>query len=423
MRSDAIRLGLAPFAVTALAIGLTAGSGLGVWLLWARVWGVGLFGLSWPVLVQIHGQLQLFGFAGLLAVGIALHALPRFRGAPPVGKAIVGTVYGTLVLGMGLRAVAQPIGDLPARSGILALAGVLLCAGSLTFAIASFRSLAGGRNAHRADEIVVGAGVAALPIAALLVALEMAGGAPVLVDPPADDRAVWTMLLGSLCTLVFGVWARLAPGFVAAMPARPRPLVAGAVVWLAGVAAVVLELPVGPWLLLAGLATVSWATGVFARGIARQRLQGHARLTQAGVRSAYLWAFVGFAILASATVDPGAGYLQISAARHAFALGFVTVMIYSVGARALPAFLGRRLWSLPLQVATLAAAELGVALRVIPQALAIGPAGDAAIGVSGALAYVALVLFSVNVARTIRGPRPDATQQGAPVPITLRLGR
>jgi hypothetical protein len=414
---------VALFAVTSLVIGLTAGSGLGVWLLWARVWGVGLVGLSWPVLVQIHGQLQLFGFAGLLAMGIALHALPRFRGAPPVARGIVATVYVTMVLGIGLRALAQPAVELPARSGVLALAGVLLCAGSLTFAAASLRSLVGGRNAHRADELVIGAGISALPIAALFVALEMAGGAPMLVDLPADDRAVWTMLLGSLCTLIFGVWARLAPGFVAAMPARPRPLVAGAIAWLAGVAAIVFELPAGPWLLLVGLAALSWSMGVFARGIARQRLEGHARLTRSGVRSAFGWAFVGVAILAFASLDVGASYLRISAARHAFALGFVTVMIYSVGARALPAFLGRRLWSLPLQVATLVAAELGVALRVVPQALAVGPAGDVAIGISGALAYVALVLFAVNVGRTLRGPRPDAIQPGTPVAITLQLGR
>jgi uncharacterized protein involved in response to NO len=99
-------------------------------------------------------------------------------------------------------------------------------------------------------------------------------------------------------------------------------------------------------------------------------------------------------------------------------------MIYTVAARALPAFLGRRLWSTPLQAATLAVANLGVALRVVPQ-LAAGtdPLSDALIGLSGILAYVALALFTLNVIRTLREPRTPAIDAGAPQPIEFRLSR
>lgn len=412
---------MALFAATALAIGLTVGFGLGLWLLWARVFGIGLFGASWLVLVQIHGLLQLFGFAGLFAMGVALHALPRFRGARPPARALVAGVYLGSVSGLALRAIAQPLPDLPARAPILAAAGALLVLGAITFAYSAIRALADGRNPHRPDELLIGAGACALPIGAVLLALEMTGGAPVLVDQASDDRAIWVTLLGFLATLVFGVWARLAPGFVAAMPARPRPLIAGGAVWLLGVAALAIEVPLGPWLLLLGLVVLTWALGVFGRGIARQPLEGHARLTRWGVRSAFVWAFVGIAILIPGTLGLASSYLQDSAARHALALGFVTITIYSVGARALPAFLGRRLWSTRLQVVTLAAAELGVALRVVPQGLALGPAGDVAVGISGALAYVALVLFTVNVVRTLRAPAAQAAPAGAPVAIQLRV--
>lgn len=415
---------VAVFAATSLAIGLSAGFGLGLWLLLARVWGVSLFGANWLALVQVHGLLQLFGFAGLFAMGVALHALPRFRGATPPRTALVLIVYLGTLGGLALRSTAQLMPDLPGRSTLLLIGGALLCLGVLAFSVAALRSLVTGRNPHRPDELLIGAGICALPIAAVLVALEMAGSAPVIVDQVTADRASWVMLLGSLSTLIFGVWARLAPGFVAAAPARPRLLITGGVLWLAGVFTQALGAALGPWLLLVGLAALTGAMGVFGAGIARQPLHGHARLTRIGVRSAFLWAFIGLAIIAAGTVGFAGSYLQVSAARHALALGFVTLMIYAVASRALPAFLGRRLWSPRLQTATLAIANLAVALRVGPQLVQpTGALSDAIVGLSGILAYVALVLFTLNVVRTLRGPSAQVVAAGAPVPLEIRFGR
>ena len=400
------------------------GFGLGLWLLLARVWGVSLFGANWLALVQVHGLLQLFGFAGLFAMGVALHALPRFRGAAPPRRALVWITYFGILSGLALRSIAQPMPDLPARGPLLLTSGVLLFGGTLSFTYAAIRSLVTGRNPHRPDELLIGAGICALPIAALLVALEMAGSAPVIVDQGTDDRAVWVMLLGGLSTLIFGVWARLAPGFVASVPAKPRLLVTGGSLWLAGVLTLALGVTLGPWLLLAGFGALTGAIGVFGKGIARQPLHGHARLTRIGVRSAFGWAFVGLAIIAAGTLGLAGSYLQVSAARHALALGFVTVMIYAVASRALPAFLGRRLWSPRLQAATLVLANLGVGLRVVLQLVeGTGGPSDAVVGLSGILAYSALVLFALNVVRTLRGPSVQVPTAGVPVPVEIRFAR
>ena len=415
---------VALFAATSLAIGLSVGFGLGLWLLLARVWGVSLLGANWLALVQVHGLLQLFGFAGLFAMGVALHALPRFRGAAPPRTGLVWITYVGTLSGLALRSIAQPIPDLPARSALLLIGGALLCVGTLAFSYSALRALVTGRNPHRPDELLIGAGICALPIAALLVALEMAGSAPVIVDQGTADRAVWVMLLGGLSTLIFGVWARLAPGFVASAPAKPRLLITGGTFWLAGVLTQALGVAPGPWLLLVGFAAMTGAMGVFGAGIARQPLHGHARLTRIGVRSAFLWAFIGLAIIAAGTIGLATSYLQVSAARHALALGFVTLMIYAVAARALPAFLGRHLWSLRLQAATLAVANLAVAMRVGPQLVeGTGAPSDAFVGLSGILAYCALVLFALNVARTLRGPSAQVAAAGAPVPVEIRFGR
>jgi len=65
-------------------------------------------------------------------------------------------------------------------------------------------------------------------------------------------------------------------------------------------------------------------------------------------------------------------------------------------------------------------AKLAVALRVFPQ-LFEGAEFDAAIGVSGMLAYTGLVLFTVNVVRTLRGPSATAVVPGAPIHLDLRF--
>ena len=400
------------------------GFGLGLWLLFARVWGVSLLGANWLALVQVHGLLQLFGFAGLFAMGVALHAVPRFRGAPPPSTTLVWITYLGTLGGLALRSVAQPIPDLPWRSTLLVIGGASLGLGTLAFGVAAIRSLVSGRNPHRADELLIGTGICALPIAALLVSLEMVRSAPVVVDQVTDDRAVWVMLLGGLSTLIFGVWARLAPGFVASRPPKPRRLIVGGTLWLAGVIVQAFGVALGPWLLLIGLAALTGATGLLGPGIAHQPLHGHARLTRLGVRSAFAWAFIGLAIISAGTLGLASSYLQVSAARHALALGFVTLMIYSVASRALPAFLGRRLWSTRLQAATLTVANVGVALRVVPQlAAATDALSDALVGLSGILAYVALVLFTLNVVRTLRGPSAPAVVAGAPVPLEIRFSR
>jgi hypothetical protein len=400
------------------------GFGLGLWLLFARVWGISLLGANWLALVQVHGLLQLFGFAGLFAMGVALHAVPRFRGAPPPSRTLVWITYLGTLGGLALRSVAQPIPDLPWRSTLLVIGGASLGLGTLAFGVAAIRSLVSGRNPHRADELLIGAGICAVPIAALLVSLEMLGSAPVVVDQVTDDRAVWLMLLGGLSTLIFGVWARLAPGFIASRPSTPRLLIAGGTLWLAGVILQAFGVALGPWLLLVGLAALTGAVGLLGPGIAHQPLHGHARLTRLGVRSAFAWAFIGLGIISVGTLGLAGSYLQVSAARHALALGFVTLMIYAVASRALPAFLGRRLWNTRLQAATLAVANAGVALRVVPQLAAGTDAlSDAFVGFSGILAYLALVLFTVNVVRTLRGPNAPTVAAGAPVPLEMRLGR
>jgi len=66
---------------TALLMGAGGGFLLATILTVAYAISVPL-GAWWDALVQAHGHLQLYGWAGLFVLGIALHFLPRLRGTP-----------------------------------------------------------------------------------------------------------------------------------------------------------------------------------------------------------------------------------------------------------------------------------------------------------------------------------------------------
>lgn len=384
--------------------------------------------MPWVVLVQVHGTIQLFGFAAMFVMGVALHVLPRFRGAPPAPRVVSVVAFCGTAGAILLRAVAQPFADVPARDLLLSLSSILLFAATCAFAMGALAALRGGTNPHRPDELVIAAGVLAAPLAAVLLALAMPlSGAALLADPSAQDRAVWAMLLGCLATIIFGVWARLAPAFVAAPLPRSGPLLAAVTLWLVGVAGVVADVRLAALALVAALCALMWALGVFGHSIARQGLVAHARATRLAVRSAFIWALVGATSLAlyqvrAVLTGGGPSYLETSAARHAFALGFVTIMIYGVAARALPSFMDRRLWSSRLQLLTIALANAGVALRVLPQAIGTeGAIVSGLEGLSGLIAYVALVCFTANLLRTMHSPSVRQAARDTPVPIVVVL--
>jgi uncharacterized protein involved in response to NO len=70
-----------PFVRTAVGLALTPGFGLGGMLFAAPALGLPV-GAWWPAAAQVHAHVQLFGWAGLMVLGVAFHFLPRLRGRP-----------------------------------------------------------------------------------------------------------------------------------------------------------------------------------------------------------------------------------------------------------------------------------------------------------------------------------------------------
>src|SRR5437868_15244161 len=112
------------FVWTDATLWIVAGYGLGGALFGA------LFGprpgLWWPAAAQAHGHVQVFGWAGLMVLGVGLHFLPRLRGAALAVPALAPWVLALYGGGVALRAVAQPLAAArPALAGQLLLAALL----------------------------------------------------------------------------------------------------------------------------------------------------------------------------------------------------------------------------------------------------------------------------------------------------------
>lgn len=99
---------VAPLLGAALLLGAGAGFALATVLTLTPLLRVAI-GPWWLATAQAHGHLQLYGWAGLFVLGVALHFLPRLRGAPLAAPWLVPWILGAQVIGLLLRAFSQPL--------------------------------------------------------------------------------------------------------------------------------------------------------------------------------------------------------------------------------------------------------------------------------------------------------------------------
>src|SRR5262249_21717983 len=103
------------------------------------------------------------------------------------------------------------------------------------------------------------------------------------------------------------------------------------------------------------------------------------------------------------------------AARHVFTVGFLTLIIIGMSFRILPVFSGKRLWSPRLAQATYALILLATAMRLLQYPAAFRPVFYVIGSYMGIPVVLALVLFVLNLMRTMRGgPASGAAPRVAP---------
>ncbi|HEX2918362.1 MAG TPA: NnrS family protein, partial [Edaphobacter sp.] len=135
------------------------------------------------------------------------------------------------------------------------------------------------------------------------------------------------------------------------------------------------------------------------------------------VRSAYVWLIVaaGLSVWASRVSNADGIW---GASRHALTVGFLAVMVFSIGQRVLPAFSGMKLLFSPrLMFAGLLLLTMGCILRVGSEVLAYQDYAAWAwkvLPVSAVLELAAVTSFAVNLAVTFSSRPAHLLQQSTP---------
>lgn len=396
---------------------------------------------------QIHGHTQVLGFATLFLMGIAFHALPRILGVGSLASHRgARATFWLMFAGVLLRNAGQPFGDFGFGRVASLLSGAFeLAAGALftRFVLSLLRRASAGKYG-RADPLLlfVASGTAAFVLAIGLSAAQglwLAGHVDTILPASLNQSFYFAALYGFLLAWVYGFGHRVVSLFLG-VGAPVRGTTAAA--FAAQVCGVALAL--ASWLPAlsdrialglrdAGLSLVAISAFVYLGG--NGFLWRRARLPMLrtpgsptiAIRMAFgflgLWALLELSavLLSRLTGIPAQNLWWADAARHVFTIGFLTLLIVGMSFRILPVFSGKSLWSPRLAHVTYGLIVAGVALRLFQYPAAFEPAFYRIGSFMGVFVVLALVLFLVNIVRTMRATPQRRTLPGPLPPASPRF--
>ena len=367
--------------------------------------------------VQAHGHAQIFGWLGTFILGIGYYTIPRLRSSPSP-RAAAWITWALWTSGVAIR---WAIGSWPWQWRILfPLAGVLELAAVVIFCVTVFLTRPRERDEKwRTSIVMITAGGWAMAIAVAVgawmsFAVARSGDAPVF---PFDFNQRYLVLItwGFIVPLVWGFSTRWLPPLIGLRKTRKSWLMPLLVALFAGVVAAL-----SGELLLASIVFLGTATGfalalrVLESPANDAKLNGVHEWTPSFLRIAYAWLLVAAILgVVSAAMPLPNGWA--GASRHALTVGFFAVVVFSVGPRILPSYLGvQRVWSTRLMGVVLMLINIGCALRVASQILAYEGWSTFAwktLPLSAIIEMTAVTLFAVNMMMTLRtGPALHALE-------------
>ena len=409
------------FLVSGLFFLLLPGTFLGVWNLIGISRREALSALS-PAWLEAHGQAQVFGWVGSFILGIGFYSLTKMQSTRtfPAGKGWASWSFWTA--GVALRWLGGVTGwewrwILPA-SGLLEVGGFLL----FFMTVRKHRPASGqSGKATWMLLVILSTCVFLLTLvinAVALFRLAFTGSTPAL--PHGLDLQLVTMAIwGVLVPTIWGFNARWLPIFAGFDQPRPRWLFTAYGLSLAGIVLVFFN----QWGISAALFVVSALASiqglrVWHRAVQPAKVHNIHPAFPHFLRVAYVWLVIASLLGCLAALKDHSGGLW-GASRHALTVGFVAVMVFTIGQRVLPAFCGMRvLWSKELMFWSLALLNLGCILRVSMEPLAYELDWQIAwrlLPVSAVIELTAVTLFALNLVGTLMQPPAHLRQASHPV--------
>jgi hypothetical protein len=368
---------------------------------------VSLVSAGW---LQAHGHAQVFGWVGTFILGIGFYSIPKLQAGHRSTTALAWICWGLWTTGVAMRWTAT-VYDWHWRTLLPASAAFELIAFSLFLrSVSRHRPSEGGRQRARLEpwvKVVMSAslGFALTLVANLAAATYVAwrGESPAL--PHAiNQRYLTLMAWGFLAPFVWGFSSKWLPVLLGLRPTRMARIGAGLGVNGAGVIATLAGLGSFATPLFAiGAALVASGLRIFEPAAHAPKTRGVHPSFPVFVRLAYVWLVVAAVLGVAAAIWDVSGGIW-GASRHAFTVGFVSAMVFSIGQRVLPAFVGARLlWSPRLMFGGLILLTAGCTLRVTGEILAYQNYAAWAwsvLPVSAVIELAAVTLFALNMTAT-----------------------
>ena len=398
---------LIAYITSGIVFMLLPGTFLGVWNL-LQISGRESAASVSPAWLQAHGHAQVFGWISSFIFGIGFYSIPRSRNASRLSLIAPWLCWTMWTLAVATRWVANIYGwdwqFLLPSSAILELAAFLIF-----FAIVS---------QHRADVldkrspepwilVVITASIGLMCTLAINLGatldLSWRASSPALPHL-LDQRFLTLTAWGFLVPFVWGFSSKWMPVFLGLKPVRWKLLFAALAMNFAGIVLTFVGLgDPATALFVAGTISAIAALRMFEPARHEPKTRGVHRSFPYFVRMAYGWLLIAALLGVAAVLWDSSGGIW-GASRHALTVGFIAVMVLSVGQRVLPAFAGMRLlWSTRLMFVALALLSLGCAFRVSGEILAYqGYAGWAwsILPVSALLEMAGITAFAANVLGT-----------------------
>jgi uncharacterized protein involved in response to NO len=364
------------YITTGLTFMLLPGTFLGVWNLLAISSHRAASSVSagW---VQAHGHAQIFGWIGTFILGIGFYSIPKLRRSHPFALWAAWSCWALWTAGITLRMARVAAGVSRTRCGDHHQVGLLAT-------------------------LLVNLG------ASLFLAAR--GISP---DLPAafDQRFLVLETWGFLVPFVWGFSAKWLPVFLGLRPIRERWLLAALGVNSSGVL-----IAIAGWITSA---TIALCGGILISALALRLLEPIQQPPKTKgvhpsfpifIRLAYLWGMVAAVLGIWASLVPDSHGIW-GASRHALTVGFLAMMVFSVGQRILPAFSGMRLlFSTKLMFGSLSLLAIGCLLRVSSEIVAYQGFATWAwswLPVSAVMEMTAVTIFAANLLGTFLSRPPS----------------
>lgn len=424
--------------------------------------------------IQIHGHAQLLGWLGLLIIGISLHFIPRLTHSPIRNPLILKRILVLLTTGLTLRILAGSVlpylqrgatgyyftSTFVALSALFELAGILLYTFTLISIIRKSVKLSDAFNDVKPFFFLMFSGLLFYGLLNSVLITNMIIAEDAVLDQNWNEILTRIFLYMTIFPIAFVFSIRLFPIFFGVKPMKKISkylalsygisVLADIVIRSAGLFGIDNQLTYFlltvsgffiPSLIIYLILSLQVMKLPVIGRLAKNELTDSRRLqlpkvslserwSGITIKVAYLWLLLSSFLELISHFQLFLGYdvdIGIDAIRHIQLLGFATMLVFGVGSRMLPGFIGRRgIYSGKLVVVAFWLVLTAALFRIVPvllpyEFIEIIPHGESVIGsmfaLSGIIGILSIAVFGWNLRQTylsdIYPTRPMA------VPLTM----